>query len=99
MHPDWVRSIRDQCQASGTSFFFKQWGEFEPSEIVPGSPSETAYKLVSTGGIAGYSPSTKKHWWGGKYGDGKPLSTRVGKKKAGRLLDGREWNEIPVTQP
>ena len=26
MHPDWVRSIRDQCRASGVPFFFKQWG-------------------------------------------------------------------------
>ena len=24
MHPDWVRSIRDQCQAAGVPFFFKQ---------------------------------------------------------------------------
>ena len=31
MHPDWVRSIRDQCAASGTPFFFKQWGEWLPS--------------------------------------------------------------------
>lgn len=26
MSPEWVRSIRDQCIASGTRFFFKQWG-------------------------------------------------------------------------
>jgi len=26
MHPDWVRSIRDQCAAAGVPFFFKQWG-------------------------------------------------------------------------
>jgi len=54
MHPDWVRSVRDQCQESDTPFFFKQWGEFGPA----------------TG-------------W------------RIGKKKAGRMLDGREWNEYP----
>jgi protein gp37 len=23
---DWVRSVRDQCQAQGVKFFFKQWG-------------------------------------------------------------------------
>jgi protein gp37 len=28
MHPDWVRDIRDQCQASGVAFFFKQHGEW-----------------------------------------------------------------------
>jgi protein gp37 len=26
MHPDWVRSLRDQCRAAGVDFFFKQWG-------------------------------------------------------------------------
>jgi len=26
MQEDWVRSIRDQCQAAGVPFFFKQWG-------------------------------------------------------------------------
>jgi len=28
MHPDWARSIRDQCQVAGVPFFFKQWGEW-----------------------------------------------------------------------
>ena len=26
MHPDWARSVRDQCKAAGVPFFFKQWG-------------------------------------------------------------------------
>src|SRR5262245_3515116 len=26
LHPDWARSIRDQCAAAGVPFFFKQWG-------------------------------------------------------------------------
>jgi protein gp37 len=30
MHPDWARSLRDQCAAHGMSFFFKQWGEWFP---------------------------------------------------------------------
>jgi protein gp37 len=28
MHPDWVRSIKDQCLAAGVPFFFKQWGDY-----------------------------------------------------------------------
>ena len=28
MQSAWVRSIRDQCQAAGVPFFFKQWGEW-----------------------------------------------------------------------
>lgn len=36
MHPDWVRSIRDQCKAAGVPFLFKQWGEFAPVSDVAG---------------------------------------------------------------
>lgn len=36
MHPQWVRDIRDQCQAAGVPFFFKQWGEWAPSTTVDG---------------------------------------------------------------
>lgn len=32
MHPDWARSIRDQCQDADVPFFFKQWGEWAPGE-------------------------------------------------------------------
>lgn len=28
MHPDWARSLRDQCAAAGVPFLFKQWGEW-----------------------------------------------------------------------
>lgn len=52
-HPDWFTSLRDQCQAVGVPFHFKQFGEHNE------------------------------------------LGVRVGKKSAGRLLDGREWNECP----
>jgi protein gp37 len=34
MHPDWARSLRDQCNAAGVPFFFKQWGEWEPDSHV-----------------------------------------------------------------
>lgn len=30
MHPDWLISLRDQCEAAGTAFMFKQWGEILP---------------------------------------------------------------------
>lgn len=28
MHPDWARSLRDQCLSAGVPFLFKQWGEW-----------------------------------------------------------------------
>lgn len=30
MHPDWARSLRDQCTTAGVPLFFKQWGEWAP---------------------------------------------------------------------
>lgn len=40
MHPDWARGLRDQCQAAGVPYFFKQWGEWGPARaagIYPGT--------------------------------------------------------------
>src|SRR6056297_2202150 len=34
MHPDWVRSIRDQCKQTGTPLFFKQWGAWMPESQI-----------------------------------------------------------------
>lgn len=73
MHPNWARSLRDQCQAAGIPFFFKQWGEWAPDRNAIGD-------LVRT--VSG-------QW------QGEQSSTRVGKKKAGRILDGRTWDEFP----
>uniref|UniRef100_A4WTA7 Phage Gp37Gp68 family protein n=1 Tax=Cereibacter sphaeroides (strain ATCC 17025 / ATH 2.4.3) TaxID=349102 RepID=A4WTA7_CERS5 len=33
MHPDWVRSLRDQAQAAGVPFLFKQWGEWGAGSV------------------------------------------------------------------
>lgn len=35
MHPNWARSLRDQCEAAGTPYFFKQWGNWAPLEQLP----------------------------------------------------------------
>jgi len=34
MHPDWARSLRDQCSGAGVAFFFKQWGGWAPASVV-----------------------------------------------------------------
>lgn len=75
MHPDWVRSIRDQCVEADIPFFFKQWGEWAPNcACSTASPCTTTKRPQP--GLRG-------------------LMFRCGKAKAGRLLDGREWNEVP----
>ncbi len=81
MHPDWARSLRDQCVAANVPFFFKQHGEWLHE-------SQTDESLW-----AKFANNTRdncvRHVKNGGY------SYRVGKKAAGRLLDGREWDEMP----
>jgi protein gp37 len=78
MHPDWARSLRDQCQAAGVPFFFKQWGEWLPACQIhmPPNPHNRSICIEHDGGAV--------HCY------------RVGKRAAGRQLDGREWNEYPT---
>lgn len=81
MHPDWARSLRDQCQASGVPFLFKQWGEWLPAcQYQPGTLDRTHEKAQHTFDADSHS------WW-------------VGKKAAGRMLDGREWSQFPEVKP
>lgn len=76
MHPDWVRSLRDQCAAAGAPMLFKQWGEWAPP------PSDYASEQMESDELAG------------KF-NGEML--RVGKKAAGRLLDGRTHDGFPAS--
>lgn len=85
MHPDWARGLRHQCQEADVPFFFKQWG---------------AWGLATDHPISDRAPAGfwRNHKWqsglGYQRGD-ETLMVRVGKHRAGRLLDGREWNEYP----
>ena len=68
MHPDWARSLRDQCEGAGVPFLFKQWGEW-----LPDSQNDGMHGPVDESG-----------------------AIKVGKKAAGRQLDGRTWDEVPT---
>lgn len=86
-HPQWARDVRDECLAAGVPFLFKQWGEYAPA-----NPSRVATDAICACGFAGpWSPRTYKD----HMREGCSLMYRVGKRAAGRLLDGREWNEFP----
>ncbi|MBF9042991.1 DUF5131 family protein [Rhodobacterales bacterium HKCCE4037] len=79
MHPDWPRSLRDQCNAAGVPFFFKQWGAWLPEDhVIDANPPDRVFNSCDTR-LDDYG----MRWY------------RVGKKHAGRLLDGGEWNEMP----
>jgi protein gp37 len=93
MHPDWARSLRDQCFAAGVPFFFKQWGEwrdigsaehFDGSGRRPHPPNERWLNLAGGHGF---------------HGDRVVLVSRVGKRAAGRHLGGIEHSAFPETKP
>lgn len=89
MHPEWVRSIRRQCNAAGVPFFFKQWGEWELGDYVD-LPSiwldETTGSVVDRQSRQPEPPPFTSA----------AIMRKVGKRLAGRELDGREWSDFPV---
>ena len=97
MHPDWVRSLRDQCEAAGVPFLFKQWGEWgEPDSIERTGIAHHGWfeQDRRDGGVP-------RHEWPGPMQNGVELASlrpevfRVGKKAAGRLLDGHTLDGFP----
>lgn len=87
MHPEWVRSLRDQCRAASVPFFFKQWGEWLPQCNEPFRPRKYLF-LNRDGRIdrTGDSVITNSGWSG---------MGLVGKKAAGSMIDGQEWKQFP----
>lgn len=96
--PAWVRDIRDRCVDAGVAYFHKQWGDWVPYEPDPQPPFWDSqhgdlidgHRLpadLSEGDPTG-------GWWAPDLGSD-AIYRRVGKKAAGRLLDGRTWDEMP----
>lgn len=100
MFPEWVRDIRDRCTAAGVPFLFKQWGEWIPYEPDPQPPFWVSQHGDLIDGH--YLPPHLSDgdrvdgwWWPAMNSDA--IFRRVGKTPAGRLLDGRLWDEAPAT--
>ncbi len=86
MSPDWARNLRDQCAHGGIPFFFKQWGEWLPASSVKGPITQLQF---DANGPTGPNHPEWHDWPDGW------RSARVGKKAAGRLLDGFEHSQFP----
>ncbi len=89
MHPDWARSIRDQCAAAGVAFFFKQWGEFGPCELHPPGTARLSTLLLDGRHLTGKNVLDHPEDNSGE------IIARFGKSRVGRLLDGIEHNAMP----
>lgn len=100
MHPSWVRSLRDQVVGAGSRFFFKGWGEWKPicplyaednEQLLDGTNPDRQIQMEASGFIPVMEDGTvlqqpdETAW----------ILERVGKKKAGRLLDGQLWEQYP----
>ena len=88
MHPDWVRSVRDQCQAAGVPFMFKQLGEYvaaDDGEVLLARDTGmmvSAYADMVCADLLQHEP------------DNHTFMKRIGKKKAGRTLDNKIHAEL-----
>lgn len=100
-HPDWARSLRDQCSAAFTPFLWKQWGSWLPWPQFNGAgidddAEQTRYPTMEwrDGRWEDVGYPQWPDWVDGEIDDMQCVG-RVGKKKAGRMLDGRTWDEQP----
>ncbi len=84
MHPDWARSLRDQCAAAGVPFLFKQWGEWFPYGEIDADGHQNSR-------TRGEDP---RYWQ--PLEPGKGFMVRIGKQEAGRFLDGVQHDGVPT---
>jgi len=111
MHPDWARSLRDQCVAAGVPFFFKQWGEWAEASKGEATHLLARYGVPKAGGgrnepaCIPIADGTMDYPYGLRSGtnvdlvdrghDGWVRMRRIGRTRAGRQLDERTWDEYP----
>ncbi|KJK22085.1 hypothetical protein UB46_23500 [Burkholderiaceae bacterium 16] len=113
MHPDWARSLRDQCAAAGVPFLHKQWGEWHTAATVA-STGEPVFRQLDSfqqwvnkaqtwihGGICldrhGRELKNGGDFMQARDNDDFPVTImhKVGKKAAGRVLDGVQHDGFP----
>lgn len=108
MHPDWARSLRDQCVRHDVPFFFKQHGEWWPigplyeqhdgDEAADDARLDAVMWEVEDRKRVVQLESTGHVAVGHQPTDPRTwLMARRGKKAAGRELEGRTWDEYPQT--
>ncbi|WP_369067435.1 phage Gp37/Gp68 family protein [Burkholderia gladioli] len=94
-HPDWPRALRDQCAKAGVPFLFKQHGEWAPGSGDFGAGRFATAAVAFDGRIVPGGYRAQDYPTGASSADGWALVHRIGKRAAGRLLDGVEHNGFP----
>ena len=99
MHPDWGRSLRDQCADAGVPFFFKQRGEWtwnEPGQFtMPTKPHSDRVAVMHPAGMLALTKGNPFNPFERGHPDWATRIGRVGKRAAGRALDGRTHDDYP----
>lgn len=97
-HPDWFRSLRDQCAAAGVAFHMKQWGEWAPHRPQAGGDlgGDVRKGRVTVVHPTGQTEEEVFIATGGRNTiPGTRYMARVGAKRSGHLLDGVEHRAVP----
>lgn len=94
MHPDWARSLRDQCAAADVPFFFKQWGEWQPRQWCKDGGTHALHSRgeMSFQKIQSHPDSIERVGADAAW----QAFARVGKQRSGRLLDGILHDAMPT---
>lgn len=93
MHPDWVRALRDQCAEAGVPFLFKQWGEWAPHQARAGGDEGGDLRRGHVRYLQGDGREPDGH-----FRKGDAAVAHIGKKAAGRMLDGVLHEEYPESR-
>lgn len=99
MHPTWARHLRDECVEYGIPFHFKQRGEWSWNELgefrIPSQPLTDRVAVMHGAGMIAMTKANPFN----PFERGHPFWTtrieRIGKRRAGRQLDGRTWDQYP----
>lgn len=90
MHPAWAQNLRDQCAAAGVPFLFKQWGEWAPHCATAGGDEGSDLRRGHVRYLQGDGREPDGH-----FRKGDSAVAHVGKKTAGRQLDGITHDGFP----
>lgn len=100
MHPDWARSLRDQCVEAVVPFQFKQWGQWAPGFSHGEGENGPGDTFVNLDGTTGHvwideEDCSVRNWCGDWNENSHAMTRCASKKRAGRELDGRIWDQFP----
>ncbi|HEY3481074.1 MAG TPA: DUF5131 family protein [Streptomyces sp.] len=82
VHPEWLRSLRDQCQAAPVPFWFDGWGAWAPAGRGIGMAKDNVGREELVGPALDDMGQRQ-------------VMRRAGRRTAGRTLDGRTWQQAP----